>query len=79
MRIVRQNDTWYAALRIAIGARLISGVVFDPMLGDSPEERLGTRYGIEGCFDDFGKALDNKPLLGRTYGGRHPTSLSTHD
>jgi hypothetical protein len=42
MRIFRQNDTWYAALRIAIGARLISGAVFDPMLADLPEEPLGT-------------------------------------
>ena len=37
-----QNGTSYAALRIAVGARLISGVEFDPMLGNSREGRLST-------------------------------------
>jgi len=40
--IFAQDGTWYAALRIAVGARLISGVEFDPMLGNSREERLST-------------------------------------
>ncbi len=48
VRIYKKNDTWYAALRIAIGARLISGVEFDPMLGSSPEERLATE--LEGAL-----------------------------
>jgi hypothetical protein len=42
VRIFMQDNTWYAALRIAVGARLISGVEFDPTLGDSRGERLAT-------------------------------------
>lgn len=48
VRILQQKKSWYAAQRIAIGARLISGVEFDPVLGDNPKERLNTE--LEGAL-----------------------------
>lgn len=40
VRIYKRADTWYAALRLAVGARLVSGVEFDPLLGKTVEDRL---------------------------------------
>lgn len=34
------DGSWLGGLRIAAGARLVSGVCFDPMLGQNPTERL---------------------------------------
>lgn len=59
VRIFRQGDAWYAALRIAVGARLISGVEFDPMLGSSPGERLSTE--LDGALT----ALSKLSIIGR--------------
>jgi hypothetical protein len=42
VRIYERAGTWYAALRLAVGARLVSGVEFDPLLGKTVEERLQT-------------------------------------
>jgi hypothetical protein len=38
--VARAGDAELAALRIAGGARLVSGVAFDPQLGRTPSERL---------------------------------------
>jgi len=40
VRIHQENGIWVGALRIAAGARLVSGVQFDDSLGDRPESRL---------------------------------------
>jgi hypothetical protein len=42
VRIRRKNGQWLAALRMAVGARLVSGVYFDSALGATPRERLAT-------------------------------------
>jgi hypothetical protein len=46
--IFRKGGETYAALRIAVGARLVSGVEFDPLLGGTREERL--RAEIQGAL-----------------------------
>ncbi len=48
VRLQNSNGEWKGALRIAIGARLVSGVQFDNALGDTPEERLGTEVRTAG-------------------------------
>ncbi len=48
VRIHNDNDQWIAALRIAAGARLVSGVEFDDALGDTPADRLGTEIRTAG-------------------------------
>jgi len=41
VRIHKLSDgSWLGGLRISAGARLVSGVCFDPMLGQNPMERL---------------------------------------
>ena len=40
VRICKVRETWRGGLRISAGARLVSGVCFDPMLGNTPAERL---------------------------------------
>jgi hypothetical protein len=46
--IFQRDGETYAALRIAVGARLVSGVEFDPLLGYSRPERLETE--IQGAL-----------------------------
>ena len=40
VRIQRRGRDWLGALRLCAGARLVSGVSFDLVLGDDPEARL---------------------------------------
>jgi len=42
VRIKKIDGTWIGALRIAAGARLVSGVQFDRALGETPRRRLYT-------------------------------------
>jgi hypothetical protein len=42
VRIRQESGRWLGGLRIAAGARLVSGVEFDDALGDTPRERLET-------------------------------------
>ena len=42
VRIMCAKDVWIGALRIAVGARLVSGVAYDYLLGATPVERLDT-------------------------------------
>ncbi len=42
VRVYKDQGVWIAALRIAAGARLVSGVEFDPLLGETQEERLAS-------------------------------------
>jgi len=53
VRIHRDNGVWVGALRIAAGARLVSGVQFDDSLGDRPESRLDREIQTAGVI--FGK------------------------
>jgi hypothetical protein len=53
VRIHPQRDQWLGGLRIAAGARLVSGVAFDPALGGAPHERLETEIRTAGIV--FGK------------------------
>jgi hypothetical protein len=46
--IFQKGGETYAALRIAVGARLVSGVEFDPLLGHTRAERLETE--IQGAL-----------------------------
>lgn len=48
VRIYKKGGRWYSALRIAVGARLISGVEFDLTMGDTREARLATE--LEGAM-----------------------------
>jgi hypothetical protein len=59
VRISRKNGQWLAALRMAVGARLVSGVYFDPGLGATPEERLATE------IRDAGVVLKKLSLIAR--------------
>ncbi len=40
VKVMRRADGWIAGMRIAAGARLVSGVHLDPSLGATPESRL---------------------------------------
>jgi hypothetical protein len=40
VKIYQHAGIWYSALRLAVGARLVSGVEFDPLLGETMENRL---------------------------------------
>jgi hypothetical protein len=40
VRLMKDGANWRAALRLAAGARLVSGVQFDPLLGDTRAARL---------------------------------------
>lgn len=51
--IYKRADTWYAALRLAVGARLVSGVEFDPLLGKTTENRLQAE--LDGAMAIVGK------------------------
>ena len=42
VRICQESGRWIGGLRIAAGARLVSGVEFDDALGETPRERLET-------------------------------------
>ena len=42
MRLQESSGEWIGALRIAAGARLVSGVQFDDAFGRTPAERLDT-------------------------------------
>jgi hypothetical protein len=59
VRIRRQRGQWLAALRMAVGARLVSGVHFDPCLGPTPEERLATE------IRDAGTVLEKLSIIAR--------------
>jgi len=48
VRIRNDSDQWIGALRIAAGARLVSGVEFDTALGDTSSDRLGTEIQTAG-------------------------------
>lgn len=53
VKIYKHADTWYAALRLAVGARLVSGVEFDPLLGNTMENRLQVE--LDGAMAIVGK------------------------
>jgi hypothetical protein len=59
VRIIRKNGQWLGALRMAVGARLVSGVYFDPVLGATPQERLNTE------IRDAGIVLKKLSLIAR--------------
>lgn len=59
VRICRKNGQWLAALRMAVGARLVSGVYFDPALGATPQERLAME------IRDAGIVLKKLSLIAR--------------
>jgi hypothetical protein len=59
VRINRKNGQWLAALRMAVGARLVSGVYFDSALGATPRERLATE------IRDAGVVLEKLSLIAR--------------
>jgi hypothetical protein len=40
VKLGRTDGDWIAGMRIAAGARLVSGVAMDPMLGADPDKRL---------------------------------------
>jgi hypothetical protein len=48
VRIRNDRGQWIGALRIAAGARLVSGVEFDDCLGDTPADRLDTEIRTAG-------------------------------
>ena len=48
VRIRNDSGQWIGALRIAAGARLVSGVEFDDSLGDTPGDRLATEIRTAG-------------------------------
>jgi hypothetical protein len=57
VRISRKNGQWLGALRMAVGARLVSGVHFDPALGATPDKRLATE------IQDAGIVLEKLSLI----------------
>jgi hypothetical protein len=57
VRISRKNGQWLGALRMAVGARLVSGVYFDPALGAAPRERLAVE------IRDAGMVLEKLSLI----------------
>jgi hypothetical protein len=57
VRIRKKNGQWLAALRMAVGARLVSGVFFDHALGATPQERLATE------IRDAGIVLEKLSLI----------------
>lgn len=57
VKIAANSDRWIAALRISAGARLISGVCFDPALGRHFAERLSKEIG------DACSALDKISII----------------
>jgi hypothetical protein len=59
VRISRKNGQWLGALRMAVGARLVSGVNFDPALGAAPRERLTAE------IRDAGMVLKKLSLIAR--------------
>lgn len=50
VRVPREGGEWVGALRIAAGARLVSGVQFDEALGKTPKERLETEIRTAGVI-----------------------------
>jgi len=50
VRIPTHSGEWIGALRIAAGARLVSGVQFDDALGRTPSERLATEIRTVGVI-----------------------------
>lgn len=50
VRISNDSGRWIGALRIAAGARLVSGVEFDDGLGDTSAERLNTEIRTAGVI-----------------------------
>jgi hypothetical protein len=59
VRISRKNGRWLGALRMAVGARLVSGVNFDPALGATAHERLAAE------IRDAGMVLEKLSLIAR--------------
>jgi hypothetical protein len=59
VRIIRSNGEWTGALRMAAGARLVSGVCFDHTLGATPEERLAAE------IRDAGLVLEKLSVIAR--------------
>jgi len=53
VKIQQDHNSWIGALRIAAGARLVSGVQYDSSLGDKPENRLLREIQTAGVI--FGK------------------------
>ncbi|MGD8615410.1 MAG: hypothetical protein PVI91_07080 [Gammaproteobacteria bacterium] len=53
VRVHQHRDQWLGGMRIAAGARLVSGVAFDGALGEAPRERLETEIRTAGLV--FGK------------------------
>lgn len=48
VKLHKENDVWVGALRIAAGARLVSGVRFDHSLGEQPSGRLNVEIQTAG-------------------------------
>jgi hypothetical protein len=62
VRIRKRSDgSWLGGLRIAAGARLVSGVCFDPMLGQNPTERLARE------IHDMQLLLAKLAIIGRNW------------
>lgn len=61
VEMMGRQDEKLGALRISAGARLVSGVVFDPALGPAPPQRLGREIG------DALAALDKISLILRYF------------
>jgi hypothetical protein len=59
VRISKKKGRWLGALRMAVGARLVSGVNFDPALGATPHERLTAE------IRDAGVVLEKLSLIAR--------------
>lgn len=57
VKVKQINEKWIGGLRIASGARLVSGVYFDPMLGKMPEDRLKSQ------IDDMNVIMDKLSII----------------
>ena len=59
VKLAQGGEQWLAGMRVAAGARLVSGVHFDPQLGTEPQGRLSRE------LDDLTVVLRKAALIGR--------------